>query len=96
MKKNFYKEYQKKQKLAQNYSENDKIIVENQSILLKLLSYLIAFILGTFKILLFIGIITLLSIGATVIFNNLMKTNLINGIGGNLWKRNYYYLWYLY
>ncbi len=84
MKKNFYKEYQKKQKLAQNYSENDKIIVENQSILLKLLSYLIAFILGTFKILLFIGIITLLSIGATVIFNNLMKTNLINGIGGNL------------
>lgn len=84
MKKNFYKEYQKKQKLTQNYSENDKIIVENQSILLKLLSYLIAFILGTFKILLFIGVIALLSIGATVIFNNLMKTNLINGIGGNL------------
>lgn len=84
MKKNFYKEYQKRQKLAQNYSENDKIVVENQSTLLKLLSYLIAFILGTFKILLFVGIIALLSIGATVIFNNLLQINLINMIGGNL------------
>lgn len=84
MKKNFYKEYQKKQKLAQSYKENDKLVVENQSTLLKLLSYLIAFIIGCLKILLFICIIALLSIGATVIFNNLMKTNLIKGIGGNL------------
>ena len=62
MKKNFYKEYQKRQKLAQNYNENDKVIVENQSTLLKLLSYLIAFIINSLKILLFIGIIVLLSI----------------------------------
>ena len=90
MKKNFYKEYQKRQKLAQNYNENDKVIVENQSTLLKLLSYLIAFIINSLKILLFIGIIVLLSIGATVIFNNLLQLNSINTIGGNLWKRNYY------
>ena len=31
MKKNFYKEFQKKQKLSQNYNENDKVIVQNQS-----------------------------------------------------------------
>jgi|GEM_PF-3435661 uncharacterized protein YeeX (DUF496 family) len=84
MKKNFYKEYQKRQKLAQNYNENDKVIVENQSTLLKLLSYLIAFIINSLKILLFIGIIVLLSIGATVIFNNLLQLNSINTIGGNL------------
>lgn len=95
MKKNFYKEFQKKQKLSQNYNENDKVIVQNQSTLLKLLSYLIAFFTNIFKILIFIGIIALLSIGATVIFNNLLQLNSINTIGENLWKRNYYYLWYL-
>lgn len=84
MKRNFYKEYRKKQKLAQNYSENDKIVIENQNTLLKLFSYLIAFIVNAFKILLFIGIIALLSIGATVICNNLLKINLTNIIGGNL------------
>lgn len=84
MKKNFYKEFQKKQKLSQNYNENDKVIVQNQSTLLKLLSYLIAFFTNIFKILIFIGIIALLSIGATVIFNNLLQLNSINTIGGNL------------
>lgn len=84
MKKNFYKEFQKKQKLSQNYNENDKVIVQNQSTLLKLLSYLIAFFINIFKILIFIGIIALLSIGATVIFNNLLQLNSINTIGGNL------------
>lgn len=84
MKKNFYKEYQKKQKLAQNYDETDKIVVENQSILLKLLSYFIAFIRSVFKLLLFLMMIILLSIGATVICNNLLQTNLLNIIGGNL------------
>ena len=78
MKKNFYKEYQKRLKIAQNYSENDKIVVQNQSTLLKLLSYVIAFIVSSFKILLFIGIIALLSIGATVICNNLLHINLLN------------------
>jgi hypothetical protein len=84
MKKNFYKEFQKKQKLSQNYNENDKVIVQNQSTLLKLLSYLIAFFINIFKILIFIGIIALLSIGATVIFNNLLQLNSINTIGENL------------
>ena len=84
MKKNFYKEFQKKQKLSQNYNENDKVIVQNQSTLLKLLSYLIAFFINIFKILIFIGIIALLSIGATVTFNNLLQLNSINTIGENL------------
>lgn len=84
MKKNFYKEFQKKKKLSQNYNENDKVIVQNQSTLLKLLSYLIAFFINIFKILIFIGIIALLSIGATVIFNNLLQLNSINTIGENL------------
>lgn len=84
MKKNFYKEFQKKQKLAQNYSENDKIVVENQSILLKMLSYLMAFIHSIFKILLFLLVIVLLSLGATVICNNLLHINLLNIFGGNL------------
>ena len=84
MKKNFYKEFQKKQKLSQNYNENDKVIVQNQSTLLKLVSYLIAFFINIFKTLIFIGIIALLSIGATVIFNNLLQLNSINTIGENL------------
>ena len=84
MKKNFYKEFQKKQKLSQIYNENDKVIVQIQSTLLKLLSYLIAFFINIFKILIFIGIIALLSIGATVIFNNLLQLNSINTIGENL------------
>lgn len=83
MKKNFYKDYQKKQKLSQNYDETDKIVIENQSILLKLLSYVIAIICITFKMLLFLIIIILLSVGATVIFNKLIPINLINMIGGN-------------
>lgn len=83
MKKNFYKDYQKKQKLAQNYDETDKIVIENQSILLKLLSYVIAIICIIFKMLLFLIIIILLSVGATVIFNKLIPINLINMIGGN-------------
>lgn len=84
MKKNFYKEFQKKQKLAQNYSEDDKIVVENQSILLKMLSYLIAFIHSIFKILLFLLVIVLLSLGATVMCNNLLHITLLNIFGGNL------------
>lgn len=84
MKKNFYKEFQKKQRILQNYNENDKVIVQNQSTLLKLLSYLIAFFINIFKILIFIGIIALLSIGATVICNNLLHIDLINLIGGKL------------
>lgn len=84
MKKNFYKEFQKRQKLAQNYGENDKIVVENQSILLKMLSYLMAFIHSIFKILLFLLVVVLLSLGATVICNNLLHINLLNIFGGNL------------
>ena len=96
MKKNFYKEYQKKQKLASNYEETDKIIVENQNTLLKILSYLIALIHSIFKLLLFLGIIILLSVGATIICNKSLQINLLNIIGGNLWIKNYYYLWYLF
>ena len=84
MKKNFYKEYQKKQKLASNYEETDNIIVENQNTLLKILSYLIALIHSIFKLLLFLGIIILLSVGATVIYNKSLQINLLNIIGGNL------------
>ena len=84
MKKNFYKEFQKKQKLIQNYSEDDKIVVENQNILLKMLSYLIAFIHNIFKLLLFLLVIVLLSLGATVMCNNLLHINLLNIFGGNL------------
>ena len=78
MKTNFYKEFQKKRKIAQNYKENDKIVVENKSILLKILSYLIAFIHSTFKLVLFLLVIILLSLGATVIFNKLLHINSLN------------------
>ena len=83
MKKNFYKDYQKKQKLAHNFDETHKKIIENQSLLLKLFSYVVAIIHSILKILLFLLIIVLLSVDATVIFNKLIPINLINMIGGN-------------
>lgn len=84
MKKNFYKEFQKKQKIIQNYNENDKIIVEEHSVLLKMITYLITFIHSTFKVILFLLFILLLSVGATVICNNLLHINLLNIIGGKV------------
>lgn len=83
MKKNFYKEFHKKQKVAQTYNETDKVIVERPNILLKILSYSIYIISNIFRLILFIAFIILISIGATFIFNNVLHINLVNMIGGN-------------
>lgn len=84
MKKNFYKYLKKKQKLVQNYKENEKVIIENQSTVLKLISYFISFIVSSLKILIFIGIIIVLSIGATVICNKILNIDLTNLLGGKI------------
>lgn len=84
MKKNFYKYLKKKQKLVQNYKENEKVIIENQSTVLKLISYFISFIVSSLKILIFIGIIIVLSIGATVICNKILNIDLTKLLGGKI------------
>lgn len=82
MKRNFYKEYHKNQKMINKHYKNEKVVIEKQNILMKLILYIIAFFIFIFKLVIFIGIIALLSIGATVICNNVLHINFSNIIGG--------------
>ena len=77
MKKNFYKEYEKNKIIAKDYTENSKIIIEKSSFLTKLMQYIIAFITAIVRLLLFLFILILLSVGATFIFNKVIQINLI-------------------
>ena len=77
MKKNFYKEYERNKIIARQYKENKKIIIEKANFFTKLLQYLVAFIKAIVSILLFFLVLTLLSVGATFIFNVIVQTNLM-------------------
>ncbi len=78
MKKNFYKEYMKNREISKRYKENENIIVENLDLKIKVLHCLISFINRLMKILVFCLFLILLSTGATVIFNVIFHTDLIN------------------
>lgn len=67
------KEFLEREKIKNKYDE--KIIVKNESIFIKLLSFFIELIAKLFKILFYISIIVLSSIGATYIVNNFDKFN---------------------
>lgn len=65
------KEFLEKEKIKNKYEE--KIIVKNDSAFVKLLFFFIDLIGKLFKILFYISIIVLSSIGATYIVNNFDK-----------------------
>lgn len=65
------KEFLEREKIKSKYDE--KIIVKNESLFIKLLSFFIELIAKLFKILFYISIIVLSSVGATYIVNNFDK-----------------------
>ena len=67
------KEFVKTEKIKNQYGE--KIIVKNENTFIKLLSFFVELILKLLKILFYILIIVLSSIGATYIVNNFDKFN---------------------
>ena len=67
------KEFLEREKIKNKYDE--KIIVKNESIFIKLLSFFIELIAKLLKILFYVSIIVLSSIGATYIVNNFDKFN---------------------
>lgn len=67
------KEFVKTEKIKNKYGE--KIIVKNENTFIKLLSFFVELILKLLKILFYISIIVLSSIGATYIVNNFDKFN---------------------
>lgn len=73
MRKNPYKEYQKRKKLEDKYEE--EIVFNDDSTIIKILFFLFEILSKIFEILFYIGIIILCSIGATVIAN---KIGIIN------------------
>ena len=73
MRKNPYKEYQKRKKLEDKYEE--EIVFNDDSTIIKILFLLFEILSKIFEILFYIGIIILCSIGATVIAN---KIGIIN------------------
>lgn len=77
MKNNFYKKYLKNMKNNPNFIENENVVYEKQTFLSKTLQYFSSFIYTLFRITIFVIILILLSVGATVIFNLISKSNLI-------------------
>lgn len=73
MRKNLYKDYLKKQKIKEKY--DDKVVVNEQSPVLKTLLFLFDILLKILNVLFYLGIIILCSIGATYLAN---KFGIIN------------------
>lgn len=71
------KKFIEREKIKSKY--NEKIIVKNENTFIKLLSFFIELIAKLFKILFYISIIVLSSIGATYIVNNFDKFIFLGG-----------------
>ena len=69
MRKNLYKDYLKKQKKKEKYDE--KVVINEQSSVLKVLLFLFNILSRIFSILFYLGIVILCSIGATYIANKI-------------------------
>jgi len=80
MKKNLYKKFEKKRKIKEDY--NQIYTIEKPSNIKAILSFLSDLISNLFKIIFYILIVALCSLGATFLFNYILK-------GGVLWWRNY-------
>jgi len=81
MRKDLYKRFQKELKVKKKYDE--KVVIIKTSILKTILSFLYDFVFGAIKVIYYILIVALCSIGATYLFNLLLK-------GGFLkWKIEY-------
>ena len=80
MKKNLYKKFEKERKIKNNSSQ--EYIIEKSSSIKVILSFLSDLISNLFKIIFYILIVALCSLGATFLFNYILK-------GGILWLRKY-------
>ena len=80
MKKNLYKKFEKERKVKDN--SNQEYIIEKSSSIKVILSFLSDLISNLFKIIFYILIVALCSLGATFLFNYILK-------GGVLWLRKY-------
>ncbi len=76
MKKNLYKKFQKESKIKKVY--DDKVIINKSNTLKAILSFISDFIGKAIKLIFYILIVALCSLGATFLFNYILK-------GGNLW-----------
>ena len=71
MKKNLYKKFEKKRKIKEDY--NQKYTIEKPSNIKAILSFLSDLISNLFKIIFYILIVALCSLGATFLFNYILK-----------------------
>lgn len=76
MRKNLYKKFQKESKIKKAY--DDKVIINKSNTLKTILSFISDFIGKAIKLIFYILIVALCSLGATFLFNYILK-------GGNLW-----------
>lgn len=76
MKKNLYKKFQKVDKLKKNYKDN--LIVEKSQTIKTILSFASDIIGKVIKLIFYILIVVLCSLGATYLFNYILR-------GGVLW-----------
>lgn len=75
MKKNIYKQFQKENKIKEKYDEN--VIVEKSSTLKIVLSFLGNLISNLVRIVFYILIVALCSLGATYLFNLILKGGIL-------------------
>ena len=75
MKKNLYKKFQKENKIGENY--NEKLVVEKSKTLKIILSFISDMIGKLIKIIFYILIVALCSIGATYLFNSIIKGGIV-------------------
>ena len=71
MKKNLYKKFKKKRKIKEDY--NQIYTIEKPSNIKAILSFLSDLISNLFKIIFYILIVALCSLGATFLFNYILK-----------------------
>ena len=76
MKKNLYKKFQKESKIKKVY--DDKVIINKSNTLKTILSFISYFIGKSIKLIFYILIVALCSLGATYLFNYILR-------GGVLW-----------
>lgn len=71
--KNLYDKLSKEKKIADKYNFSQKeIVIKKSSILIKLLSFLFVIISRVFKVIAYLIIIGLCSLGATYLVNNIL------------------------
>ena len=80
MKTNLYKKFEKERKIKED--SNQIYTIEKASSIKAILTFLSDLISNLFKIIFYILIVALCSLGATFLFNYILK-------GGILWLRNY-------